>query len=95
MSTATISPGLDPVALPVEINPAEEDGKVWLEQAGQLPILAVIKNDWQITEAPDGRWPRARAPRSPGQEAERFRRLVLRRQTHGWWSSKIAEEDTS
>ena len=89
MSTATISPGLDPVALPVEINSAEEEGKVWLEQAGQLPILAAIKNDWQITEAPDGRWPRLRmnfrATTEDGRQFQLFQDLI-----EGRWYRELA-----
>ena len=60
MTTATISPEFDLLALPVEIKAAEETGKVWLEQAGQLPILAAMKNVWKITEAPDGGLPQLR-----------------------------------
>ena len=60
MTTATISPPsiaipmLDRATLPVEIQAAEESGKVWFKQTGQLPILGAIKNLWEFTAAPDG-----------------------------------------
>jgi len=80
MSAATISPpdtatpNLDPAALPVEIQPAEEAGQVWLQQAGQPPILAALKNLWQITEAPDGKWPPLRMNfRATTEDGRQFR----------------------
>ena len=53
MTTATISPEFDPATLPVEIQAAEESGKVWVKQAGERPILAAMKNLWEFTAAPD------------------------------------------
>ena len=95
MSTATISSRptvtsrLDPAALPVEIQPAEEAGKVWLKQAGQPPILAAMKNVWEITEAPDGAWPRLRmnfrATTEDGRQFRLFQDLI-----EGKWYRELA-----
>ena len=89
MTTATISPEFDPVALPVEIKAAEETGKVWLEQAGQLPILAAMKNVWKITEAPDGGLPQLRmnflATTEEGRQFRLFQDLL-----EGKWYRELA-----
>ena len=53
-------PGLENPALPLEIEPAEDAGKVWLKQDRQLPILAAMENLWEITEAPGIGWPQLR-----------------------------------
>ncbi len=89
MTTATISPEFDPVALPVEIQAAEEAGKVWLEQAGQRPILAAMKNVWKITEAPDGGLPQLRmnflATTEEGRQFRLFQDLL-----EGKWYRELA-----
>ncbi len=89
MTTATISPEFDPVTLPVEIQAAEEAGKVWLKQAGQLPILAAMKNDWKITEAPDGGPPQLRmnflATTEEGRQFRLFQDLL-----EGRWYRELA-----
>ena len=89
MTTVTISPGFDPAVLPLEINPAEEAGKVWLEQAGQLPILAAMKNVWKITEAPDGGLPQLRmnflATTEEGRQFRLFQDLL-----EGKWYRELA-----
>ena len=95
MSTATISPCdpstpmFDPIVLPVEIKAAEEAGKVWLKQSGQLPILAAMKNVWEITEAPDGAWPRLRmnfrATTEDGRQFRLFQDLI-----EGKWYRELA-----
>ncbi|MFB3119979.1 MAG: hypothetical protein ACE1Y2_05570 [Stenotrophomonas maltophilia] len=89
MTTATISPEFDPVMLPVEIKAAEEAGKVWLKQAGQLPILAAMKNVWKITEAPDGGLPQLRmnflATTEEGRQFRLFQDLL-----EGKWYRELA-----
>ena len=95
MSTATISPRptaaqrWECTALPVEVQAAEEAGKVWLKQAGQLPILVAMKNVWQITEAPDGGWPRLRmnfrATTEDGRQFQLFQDLF-----EGKWYRELA-----
>ncbi len=89
MTTATISPKFDPVTLPLEIKAAEETGKVWLEQAGQLPILAALKNVWKITEAPDGGLPQLRmnflATTEEGRQFRLFQDLL-----EGKWYRELA-----
>ena len=89
MSTATISPELDLSARPVELKAAKEAGKVWLEQAGQLPVLAALKNVWKITEAPDGAWPRLRmnfrATTEDGRQFPLFQDLL-----EGRWYRELA-----
>ncbi len=89
MTTATISPEFDLLALPVEIKAAEETGKVWLEQAGQLPILAAMKNVWKITEAPDGGLPQLRmnflATTEEGRQFRLFQDLL-----EGKWYRELA-----
>lgn len=95
MSTSTISPPpattpmLDTLVLPVEINAAEEGGQVWLQQAGQLPVLAALKNLWQITEAPHGEWPplrmNFRATTEDGQQFRLFQDLL-----EGKWYRELA-----
>ena len=89
MTTATISPEFDPVTLPVEIQAAEEAGKVWLEQAGQRPILAAMKNVWKITEAPDGGLPQLRmnflATTEEGRQFRLFQDLL-----EGKWYRELA-----
>lgn len=89
MTTATISPEFDPVTLPVEIKAAEEAGKVWLKQAGQLPILAAMKNVWKITEAPDGGLPQLRmnflATTEEGRQFRLFQDLL-----EGKWYRELA-----
>ena len=89
MTTATISPKFDPVTLPVEIKAAEEAGKFWLKQAGQPAILAAMKNDWKITEAPDGELPRLRmnfqATTDDGRQFRLFQDLL-----EGKWYRELA-----
>ena len=70
----TAIPRPDGPLVPVEIKPAEETGKYWLKQAGQLPVLAAMKNVWKITEAPDGAWPRLRMNfRATSEDGQQFR----------------------
>jgi len=89
MITATISPEFDSVTLPVEVQAAEEAGKVWLEQAGQRPILAAMKNVWKITEAPDGGLPQLRmnflATTEEGRQFRLFQDLL-----EGKWYRELA-----
>ena len=89
MTTATISPEFDPVTLPVEITAAEEAGKAWLKQAGQLPIMLDMKNDWKITEAPDGGLPQLRmnfrATTEDGRQFQLFQDLL-----EGKWYRELA-----
>ena len=95
MSTATSSPrpiptpGLDRAPLPVEVKAAEETGKVWLNQAGQLPILAAMRNVWNITEAQDGGLPRLRmnfrATTEDGRQFRLFQDLI-----EGKWYRELA-----
>ena len=95
MSTGTISPRhavtprMDRSALPVEVTVAEGAGKVWLKQAGQLPILAAMKNVWKITEAPDGELPRLRmnflATTEEGRQFRLFQDLL-----EGKWYRELA-----
>lgn len=98
MSTAMISPR--PTATPrlecteprlevVEINPAEEMGQVWLKQAGQLPVLAAMKNLWQITEAPEGEWPPLRMNfRATTEDGRQF--LLFQDLLEGKWYRDLA-----
>ncbi len=89
MTTATISPEFNPATLPVEIKTAEEAGKAWLEQAGQLPIMVDMKNDWKITEAPDGGLPQLRmnfrATTEDGRQFQLFQDLL-----EGKWYRELA-----
>ena len=95
MSTATSSPRpnaaqrLEGTALPVEVQAAAEAGKVWLKQAGQLPILAAVENLWSITEAPDAESPQLRmnfrATTEDGREFPLFQDLL-----EGKWYRELA-----
>jgi len=95
MSTGTISPRhavtprMDPAPLPVEIKAAEEAGKAWLKQAGQLPIMVDMKNVWKITEAPDGGLPQLRmnflATTEEGRQLRLFQDLL-----EGKWYRELA-----
>ena len=98
MSTSTISPRptatprLDRVALPleiVEIQAAEEAGKHWLKQAGQLPILAAVKNLWKITEVHDGVLPQLRMNfRATTEDGRQFR--LFQDLLEGRWYRELA-----
>ena len=95
MSTATINPPLSAnpqwhlMPPPVEIQSANGGGKFWLKQAGQLPMLAAIKNLWEFTEAPDGGRPGLRmhfqATTEDGGEFRLFQDLI-----EGKWYREIA-----
>ena len=95
MSTVTSTPPpiapprLDTSALPVEINPAEEAGKIWLQQAGQLPVLAAMKNVWKITEAPNAGWPPLRMDfRAIAEDGRQFR--LFQDLSDGKWYRELA-----
>ena len=95
MSTSTISPlptaipSMYPAALPVEIQVVSQAGKVWLEQAGEPPLLVAIKNLWKITEGPDGEWPQLkmnfRATTEDGRQFQLFQDLL-----EGKWYRELA-----
>ena len=95
MISTTISPGhtntpwMEGTALPVEVQAAAEAGKVWLKQAGQLPILAAVENLWSITEAPNAESPQLRmnfrATTEDGREFPLFQDLL-----EGKWYRELA-----
>ena len=85
MSTAT---------QPVDIRSAEEAEKVWLQQAGQLPVLAAMKNVWKITEAPHGSRPRLRMNfRVTTEDGRQFR--LFQDLLEGKWYRDLATSEAS
>ncbi len=73
----TVTPLLDCTAESpeiVDVRAAEEAGKVWVKQAGQLPVLASMENLWKITESPEGKFPQLRMNfRATTEDGQQFR----------------------
>ena len=73
----TVTPMLDCTAESpeiVDIRAAEKAGKVWVKQAGQLPVLASMENLWKITESPKGKFPQLRMNfRATTEDGRQFR----------------------